>query len=386
MNLHFETMNQTTHGFFRNFGKRGVPTAEDHRAANKTRGSTKNAFDFPGFIVHEGDEDKDSESISYNSCSTTIEKSNRRTDFPPYSECKQKSKDGTFLAETLSTSGKYGDTEIINKPIDMRSQHNLEPGQVHKKQDHRRRWTKTIAKVPSDGTNSVQEPQYPAYSPNFIPAGSIEGTAQVRRENSMYRRRHTLGSESPATSSILSLAIDNDVDAMQEELEISCQNSYTHETTNDNLRCDDRIEVLDIFKNRVHRRHSGTSQSTHQEQDEQKELQDRASYFANSHVLINLERQKRNIPRLKRSVVLDNYARDAAREMAESSSRKIHSRYHGNIILGHNIRSMHERTMRRKKTKERANILNPDFTAFGIATCKGKDGLLYLCQLFDFGN
>ena len=38
--------------------------------------------------------------------------------------------------------------------------------------------------------------------------------------------------------------------------------------------------------------------------------------------------------------------------------------------------------MLNKAGRERANMLNPYFQDFGVGTCKGEDGMLYVCQLF----
>jgi len=107
------------------------------------------------------------------------------------------------------------------------------------------------------------------------------------------------------------------------------------------------------------------------------------SYFASNHVLINRERMKRGLRPLTRNVPMDELARKCAETMAESSGlQALPTTYVGNVLRGENIRAIHRSTMLQKQGRERANILNPYFQDFGVGTCKGKDGMLYMCQLF----
>lgn len=107
------------------------------------------------------------------------------------------------------------------------------------------------------------------------------------------------------------------------------------------------------------------------------------SYFASNHVLVNRERMKRGLRPLTRNVAMDNLARKSAEEMASSKGLKAHpTTYVGNVLRGDTIRSIHRATMLQKQGRERANILNPYFQDFGVGTCKGGDGQLYMCQLF----
>ena len=107
------------------------------------------------------------------------------------------------------------------------------------------------------------------------------------------------------------------------------------------------------------------------------------SYFASNHVLINRERMKRGLRPLTRNVPMDELARECAEKMAESSGlQSLPTTYVGNVLRGENIRAIHRSTMLQKQGRERANILNPYFQDFGVGTCKGSDGMLYMCQLF----
>jgi len=107
------------------------------------------------------------------------------------------------------------------------------------------------------------------------------------------------------------------------------------------------------------------------------------SYFASNHVLVNRERMKRGLRPLTRNVPMDQLARKCAETMAESSGlQALPTTYVGNVLRGENIRAIHRSTMLQKQGRERANILNPYFQDFGVGTCKGEDGMLYMCQLF----
>ena len=107
------------------------------------------------------------------------------------------------------------------------------------------------------------------------------------------------------------------------------------------------------------------------------------SYFASNHVLVNRERMKRGLRPLTRNIAMDDLARKSAEAMAESNGlNALPTTYVGNVLRGESIRAIHRSTMLQKQGRERANILNPYFQDFGVGTCKGSDGQLYMCQLF----
>jgi uncharacterized protein YkwD len=107
------------------------------------------------------------------------------------------------------------------------------------------------------------------------------------------------------------------------------------------------------------------------------------SYFASNHVLVNRERMKRGLRPLTRNISMDEMARKSAQAMAESNGlNSLKTTYVGNVLRGESIRSIHRSTMQQKQGRERANLLNPYFQEFGVGTCKGSDGMLYMCQLF----
>ncbi|KAL3917166.1 MAG: hypothetical protein SGILL_004844 [Bacillariaceae sp.] len=107
------------------------------------------------------------------------------------------------------------------------------------------------------------------------------------------------------------------------------------------------------------------------------------SYFASNHVLVNRERMKRGLRPLTRNIHMDDLARKSAQSMAESNGlNPLRTTYVGNVLRGDSIRAIHRSTMQQKQGRERANLLNPYFQEFGVGTCKGTDGMLYMCQLF----
>jgi hypothetical protein len=107
-------------------------------------------------------------------------------------------------------------------------------------------------------------------------------------------------------------------------------------------------------------------------------------YFSSNHVLVNRERVERGIPVLRRSIRLDELARDHAQKLAEGGFVTTKSSIPANTFRGHSISQIHQATMCREgQCTERENILNPDLNEFGMATKKGTDGLLYLVQFFD---
>lgn len=107
------------------------------------------------------------------------------------------------------------------------------------------------------------------------------------------------------------------------------------------------------------------------------------SYFASNHVLINRERMKRGLRPLHRNIAMDELARKSAMAMASSNGlNPLATTYVGNVCRGESIRSIHRSIMLSKLGRERQNLLNPYFQDFGVGTCKGEDGQLYMCQLF----
>ena len=107
------------------------------------------------------------------------------------------------------------------------------------------------------------------------------------------------------------------------------------------------------------------------------------SYFASNHVLVNRERMKRGLRPLTRNIAMDEMARAAAQRMSETEGKSsLPATYVGNVLRGESIRAIHRAIMQNKEGRERHNLLSPYFQDFGVGTSKGKDGMLYICQLF----
>ena len=119
-------------------------------------------------------------------------------------------------------------------------------------------------------------------------------------------------------------------------------------------------------------------------------------YFSSNHVLVNRERALRGLKPLQRCVKLDELARNHAATMAALEQvlpsvqtaaqlqAKLQCRRVGeNTLRGDSIREIHLEMMKcHQQPACRANVLAPKFTMFGMGTAMGKDGKLYLVQLF----
>jgi hypothetical protein len=119
-------------------------------------------------------------------------------------------------------------------------------------------------------------------------------------------------------------------------------------------------------------------------------------YYCNNHIMVNEERIKRVIAPLSRLRELDELARIHADAMAKelslfhSNPNKITGQFNRpfrrlgeNVACGTNIREIHTNMMtQRKQNSDKYNILHRSYTHMGMATAKGQDGQLYLCQIF----
>lgn len=121
--------------------------------------------------------------------------------------------------------------------------------------------------------------------------------------------------------------------------------------------------------------------------------------FYSNHCLINFERQRRDVPPLKRSIELDRVARwyadnmAAKRKVKHSDPSKLHEHLQ-NLeydILGENVaigdtkgrycmRKIHNTMMRDFGNYN--NIMDQRFKEMGVATARDSKGQLYICQLF----
>jgi uncharacterized protein YkwD len=119
-------------------------------------------------------------------------------------------------------------------------------------------------------------------------------------------------------------------------------------------------------------------------------------YYSSNHILVNQERVKRVIAPLSRLRELDSLARDHAEAMAnaqhlfhsdpcdiQSKFQRPCRRMGENVAVGSNIRDIHVRMMKNTESNtDKNNILHRCYTHMGMATAKGADGQLYLCQIF----
>jgi len=100
------------------------------------------------------------------------------------------------------------------------------------------------------------------------------------------------------------------------------------------------------------------------------------------HDILNRSRAKRGLPDFSRNMLMDTLAKQVAQDLAASvGTHCTPTNYHGNVGQGETVRNI-LKTMLTQEGTARANILNPSFSEVGISMAKGKDGLIYMCQLF----
>jgi uncharacterized protein YkwD len=119
-------------------------------------------------------------------------------------------------------------------------------------------------------------------------------------------------------------------------------------------------------------------------------------HTSNGHVMINRDRAVSRVPALYRSRRLDALAHEHAQCMAQEQAvfhsvdslnalqLKLDSKEVGeNIQRGLSIQKMHHAmTWGSDSSPNRSNIISQKFNECGMGTAKGKDGLLYMVQLF----
>ena len=195
---------------------------------------------------------------------------------------------------------------------------------------------------------------------------------------------------------------DDDDDDDEDEIEVPLKEEHSYSDMNDELarykvrrnksmdHKDHKEEVTDVKTRRPESMMLNREVGRRGKQNSLKDLVQykeeeihSTSYFASNHVLINRERMKRGLRPLSRNTAMDVLARKSAEAMAESNGlNPLKTTYVGNVLRGETIRSIHRSTMLQKQGRERLNLLNPFFQDFGVGTCKGEDGMLYMCQLF----
>merc|ERR1712176_970319 len=120
--------------------------------------------------------------------------------------------------------------------------------------------------------------------------------------------------------------------------------------------------------------------------------------YANNHVMVNITRERRGLRPLHRSRRLDGIAREHAEYMAkigkivhitataastteEDLKKMLGTRYAGETVLrGESTSKMHMFAVQKKSMRN--IMMDTKFNMMGMATAKGSDGFLYLCQLY----
>jgi hypothetical protein len=103
----------------------------------------------------------------------------------------------------------------------------------------------------------------------------------------------------------------------------------------------------------------------------------------NPYKLVNAERVARNLQPFIRSMLLDSLAKDVAMQLSQSDGKKCRSTdYFGNVGKGIDVWTIHQKMMALEGT-EKANIISEKFYLFGVGMARGRDGQIYLCQLFN---
>jgi uncharacterized protein YkwD len=119
-------------------------------------------------------------------------------------------------------------------------------------------------------------------------------------------------------------------------------------------------------------------------------------YYCSNHILVNDERVQRMIAPLSRMRELDDLARYHAMAMAQSQTlfhtdpNIITDQFHRpvrqmgeNVARGKTIKEIHTDMMtKQQQCSDKYNILHRCYTHMGMGTAKGKDGQLYLCQIY----
>jgi uncharacterized protein YkwD len=119
-------------------------------------------------------------------------------------------------------------------------------------------------------------------------------------------------------------------------------------------------------------------------------------FYSNNIILVNKARCVENAPALSRDMELDHIARSHAEIMAmtgiagHSDPTTLRFKLSGpcrrigeNVAVGTSIKDVHKEMMESpKRHADKNNILDRRYTCMGVGTSKGKDGKLYICQVF----
>ena len=102
----------------------------------------------------------------------------------------------------------------------------------------------------------------------------------------------------------------------------------------------------------------------------------------NVHDYISDLRTQHGLSKFSRNMLMDTIAKQVSKDLAASNGTKCtQTNYYGNVGQGESVSTILE-TMTTRKGTAKENILNPYFKEFGLGMTKGKDGLIYMCQVF----
>ena len=116
-------------------------------------------------------------------------------------------------------------------------------------------------------------------------------------------------------------------------------------------------------------------------------------FVSSNHVLVNKERTALHLPALTRRVELDELAREFASAMAKNGNLRQSppmmdmedliqpcETFGVNVACGASIQEIHEKML--QNPSERNKMVDRRYSHMGMGTAKGKNGKLYLCQIF----
>jgi uncharacterized protein YkwD len=115
-------------------------------------------------------------------------------------------------------------------------------------------------------------------------------------------------------------------------------------------------------------------------------------FIASNHVIVNEERIAMHIPALTRRIELDAIARARAEKMANQGKvghgflddLEFQIRpcrvFDENVACGKSMQDIHTDML--KNDANRKTMLDRRYSYMGMGTARGKDGTLYLCQIF----
>jgi uncharacterized protein YkwD len=194
------------------------------------------------------------------------------------------------------------------------------------------------------------------------------------------------------------------------------KNTTKHNSSNNNIRIHDIFKSI-TKKNVTIKKSSEVNfskkKSIHQlESTKSRNIIPETSYYSSNHRMVNRERAMApggGLKPLYRSWYMDALAHAHVVDLAETGELKVVSNLESllgssssnnkenqnqeqvlvgqNVQRGTSIRQMHESVMNSSGAdSRRSNILRPTFTEFGMATALGRDGKLYMVQLFRGGE